>query len=103
MIKYISILFLFLLLSPSIIESSLFLIGHSHEVCTEDGIHYHDQVDQCDLCLFNSINLKSFAKTLSYDSNRGDYYINTFSINEIVYLSKQLFFSFLERGPPLKA
>ena len=98
--RQISILFLALLLSPTIISSSITLMGHSHEVCTEDGIHHHDQIIECELCLFNNINAKKFSQLLNEYQNFENYYIHIYNSNDIVYLFKLLTLSNHKRGPP---
>ena len=98
--KYISLLLLLLFLSPTIISSSVSLMGHSHEVCTEDGIHHHDQIIECELCLFNNINSKTFSQLLNEYQNFENYYSHIYNSNEIVYLFKLLTLSKYKRGPP---
>ena len=75
-------------------------MGHSHEVCTEDGIHHHDQIIECELCLFNNINSKTFSQLLNEYQNFENYYTNIYNSNEIVYLFKLLTLSKYKRGPP---
>ena len=64
--KNISILFLTAILSPIFFEFGNVFISHQHEICNEDGIHYHEIINDCNSCLLNnatSENFKLFQKT----------------------------------------
>ena len=45
--KQISILFLALLLSLVLFKSVNSFFGHQHEICSADGIHYHEITNDC--------------------------------------------------------
>ena len=53
--KQISILFLALLLCPILFESGNSFFGHQHEICSADGIHYHEITNDCPQCLTSKI------------------------------------------------
>ena len=55
--KQISILFLALLLSPILFESVNGFFGHQHEICSADGIHYHEITNDCPQCMTSKIKL----------------------------------------------
>ena len=55
--KQISILFLALLLSPVLFESVNGFFGHQHEICSADGIHYHEITNDCPQCMTSKIKL----------------------------------------------
>lgn len=99
--KYISLLLLLLFLSPTIISSSVTLMGHSHEVCTEDGIHHHDIKEECDFCLFNTLNKSTFFQLQT--NNTKQKIISEKNIKPFysIYLFNEIGFSFTKRGPPI--
>ena len=55
--KQISILFLALLLSPILFDSVNGFFGHQHEICSADGIHYHEITNDCPQCMTSKIKL----------------------------------------------
>jgi len=63
--KLVSAFLLIIFLIPTIVNSSVVLFGHVHEVCTEDGIHYHDHEQECQVCLI-SVNYQSDIVSYSH-------------------------------------
>ena len=65
--KQISILFLALLLSPILFESVNGFFGHQHEICSADGIHYHEITNDCPQCMTSKIKLAVYFINNSED------------------------------------
>ena len=64
--KFLSTLLVIILLLPTVIEASAILINHKHLVCMEEGIHFHENLPDCHLCLLTKISSEEF---LSVDYN----------------------------------
>tara|TARA_B100000959_G_scaffold74739_1_gene79420 strand:+ start:450 stop:761 length:312 start_codon:yes stop_codon:yes gene_type:complete len=78
--KQISILFLALLLSPVLFESGNSFFGHQHEICSADGIHYHEVSNDCPQCMTSKtklgvyfINNSEDILNISYNKIKNNY------------------------------
>jgi len=78
--KQISILFLALLLSPILFESGNSFFGHQHEICSADGIHYHEVSNDCPQCMTSKIKLGVYfinnsedIRNISYNKIKNNY------------------------------
>ena len=97
--KNISILFLALFLSPVLFEFGNNFFGHQHEICNEDGIHYHEIINDCPQCMTSKIKLGLYfinnsedILNISYSKIKNDYsqQLSVYKINLI----------YSQRGPP---
>lgn len=97
--KQISILFLALLLSPVLFESVNGFFGHQHEICSADGIHYHEIINDCPQCMTSKIKLAVYFINNSEDilnisfSKIKNNYSQQLSVYKINLIDSQ-------RGPP---
>ena len=97
--KQISILFLALLLSPILFESVNGFFGHQHEICSADGIHYHEITNDCPQCMTSKIKLAVYFINNSEDilnisfSKIKNNYSQQLSVYKINLIDSQ-------RGPP---
>ena len=97
--KQISILFLALLLSPILFESGNSFFGHQHEICSADGIHYHEITNDCPQCMTSKIKLAVYFINNSEDilnisfSKIKNNYSQQLSVYKINLIDSQ-------RGPP---
>ena len=98
--KQISILFLFLLLCPILFESGNSFFGHQHEICSADGIHYHEITNDCPQCMTSKIKLAVYfinnsedILNISYSKIKNNYSQQLF-VYKINLIDSQ-------RGPPL--
>ena len=99
--KQISILFLALLLSPVLFESGNSFFGHQHEICSADGIHYHEVSNDCPQCMTSKIKLGVYfinnsedIRNISYNKIKNNY-SQQLSACKINLIDSQ-------RGPPSK-
>lgn len=97
--KQISILFLALLLSPILFESGNSFFGHQHEICSADGIHYHEVSNDCPQCMTSKIKLGVYfinnsedILNISYNKIKNNY-SQQLSVYKINLIDSQ-------RGPP---
>ena len=97
--KQISILFLALLLSPILFESVNGFFGHQHEICSADGIHYHEIINDCPQCMTSKIQLGVYfinnsedILNISYSKIKNNY-SQQLSVYKINLIDSQ-------RGPP---
>ena len=97
--KQISILFLFLLLCPILFESGNSFFGHQHEICSADGIHYHEITNDCPQCMTSKIKLAVYfinnsedILNISYSKIKNNY-SQQLSVYKINLIDSQ-------RGPP---
>lgn len=97
--KQISILFLALLLSPILFESGNSFFGHQHEICSADGIHYHEITNDCPQCMTSKIKLGVYfinnsedIRNISYNKIKNNY-SQQLSVYKINLIDSQ-------RGPP---
>ncbi len=94
--KIVSIFLFLALFIPNIFE----LVNHHHEICSEDGIHYHENVHECDYCLHTGLN---FSTYLNFQSN---YYFEITNENiisyELVHFNKISYSEIFGRAPPVK-
>ena len=58
--KNISILFFTVILSPILFEFGNVFVPHQHEICNEDGIHHHEIINDCNLCLLTNSSSENF-------------------------------------------
>ena len=98
--KITSILILALLLLPDISHSISTFFGHSHEICTEDGIHYHENENDCITCIFSNNN---FTDTNQLSKNLN---INVECKESLVYLINSVYrklstLNLSSRAPPI--
>jgi len=97
-IKILSFFLAVVLLTPSIYESLLHL-DHYHETCNKDGIHFHENLPECDLCQLTKFSNKDFLYSNNifsvYIINNDYYHINSF------YHLDNYFFNPSSRGPPI--
>jgi len=97
--KQISILFLALFLSPVLFESGNSFFGHQHEICSADGIHYHEITNDCPQCMTSKIKLAVYFINNSEDilnisfSKIKNNYSQQLSVYKINLIDSQ-------RGPP---
>jgi len=99
--KQISILFLALLLSPILFESGNSFFGHQHEICSADGIHYHEVSNDCPQCMTSKIKLGVYFINNSEDIRNISY--NKIKNNYSQQLSAcKLNLIDSKRGPPSK-
>ena len=97
--KQISILFLALLLCPILFESGNSFFGHQHEICSADGIHYHEIINDCPQCMTSKIQLGVYFINNSEDilnisfSKIKNNYSQQLSVCKINLIDSQ-------RGPP---
>ena len=97
--KQISILFLALFLSPVLFESGNSFFGHQHEICSADGIHYHEITNDCPQCMTSKIKLAVYfinnsedILNISYNKIKNNY-SQQLSVYKINLIDSQ-------RGPP---
>ena len=97
--KQISILFLTLLLCPILFESGNSFFGHQHEICSADGIHYHEITNDCPQCMTSKIKLGVYfinnsedILNISYSKIKNNY-SQQLSVCKINLIDSQ-------RGPP---
>lgn len=97
--KQISILFLALFLSPVLFESGNSFFGHQHEICSADGIHYHEVSNDCPQCMTSKIKLAVYfinnsedILNISYSKIKNNY-SQQLSVCKINLIDSQ-------RGPP---
>lgn len=97
--KQISILFLALFLSPVLFESGNSFFGHQHEICSADGIHYHEVSNDCPQCMTSKIKLGVYfinnsedIRNISYNKIKNNY-SQQLSVYKINLIDSQ-------RGPP---
>ena len=97
--KQISILFLALLLCPILFESGNSFFGHQHEICSADGIHYHEIINDCPQCMTSKIQLGVYfinnsedILNISYSKIKNNY-SQQLSVCKINLIDSQ-------RGPP---
>ena len=97
--KQISILFLALFLSPVLFESGNSFFGHQHEICSADGIHYHEITNDCPQCMTSKtklgvyfINNSEDILNISYNKIKNNY-SQQLSVYKINLIDSQ-------RGPP---
>ena len=97
--KQISILFLALFLSPVLFESGNSFFGHQHEICSADGIHYHEIINDCPQCMTSKIQLGVYfinnsedILNISYNKIKNNY-SQQLSVYKINLIDSQ-------RGPP---
>jgi len=96
--KSLSLLLVVCLLLPTSIETFVHFSDHKHEICNEDGIHFHENLPDCHLCLLTKVSSDDFLLSIVHspiiiilDDN---YELNSF------YYSKEFYLNLNNRGPP---
>ena len=96
--KSLSLLLVVCLLLPTSIETFVHFSDHKHEICNEDGIHFHENLPDCHLCLLTKVSSDDFLLSIVHspiiiildDSHE----LNSF------YYSKEFYLNLNNRGPP---
>ena len=97
--KITSILLLTLFLLPDLSHSLSNFFGHSHEICTEDGIHYHENENDCITCIISTKNLTD-TNRLSKTWNINVEYKESLSDYKLVVYHSSLTSKLYGRAPP---
>ena len=96
--KCLSLLLTVVLLLPTAIETFFYFSDHQHEICNEDGIHFHENLPDCHLCLLNKISSEDFLYS-DYDLFITSIINDNYNSNSFSFLENFLF-NPLNRGPP---
>ncbi len=98
--KALSCFLFFVFIIPSGFGFVSTLDAHSHELCSEVGIHKHETHIECSICSFNNINESTFIFYCYYVFKTKTVDTQPKIIDEIVYLSSRFEISFRKRPPP---
>ena len=98
--KVLSYFLFFVFITPSVFEVIKTLEHHSHEECTEDGIHKHEIHIECSICSFNNINESTLLFYSCNDLNAKSIDTQSKGINQIVYLPSRFEICLRKRPPP---
>jgi len=97
-IRFISFFLTVILLFPTFSEVSVYLSGHEHEKCNKDGIHFHENLSNCDICLINNVYNEDYLIT-QISLIESDFITSNFNYN-LYDFSGNFHLSPLSRGPP---
>jgi len=98
--KVLSYFLFFVFITPSVFEVVSTLDAHTHEVCSEVGIHEHETHIECSICSFNNINESAFLYYCYNDFKTKTVVNQPKIIDEVVYLPSRFEICFLKRPPP---
>ena len=96
--KFLSFFLSIIILLPTIMEVSAHLSDHNHEMCSKDGIHFHENEFDCSTCLIAKINSEEYIN-LTHILFEIDDIIDNYTIN-LYHYSGNFHLSPLSRGPP---
>ena len=98
--KITSILILALLLLPDLSHSVSTFFGHSHDICTEDGIHSEEINSECITCIVSTNNFTDTNQLFKTQEILIKDKESLFNYDLVVYHSSSTF-KLYGRAPPI--